>query len=155
MFQPPASQSFGIEETLHSIHFDHRVADGRAGGERHSMPGVLLVEVSGFHIHVEGPLRTAGLDARNSLHLGRCLQVLEIMGLVDEGVIDSQFIEHQPVIFLFFGEEVLEAFRPCGLLLLDGLDEIAVGSPLGTSMFAEQLVIFGDLLQQELFLIVP
>jgi hypothetical protein len=40
------------------------------------MPGVLFVEVTGFHVHVEGPLRAAGLDAGDTFHLGRCFQVL-------------------------------------------------------------------------------
>ena len=97
--------------------------------------------------------RAAGLDAGDALHLGRRLQVLEIMRLVDEDVIDAEFVEHQPVILLVLGEQVLQAFGSGGLLLLDGLDEVAVGS-LGARVFAQQLVVFGDLLAQELLLVV-
>ena len=101
---------------------------GRAGGERHAVPGMLLVQVAGFHVHVEGPLGAAGLDAGDAVHLGRRLQILEIMGLVDEDVIDAEFVEDQPVILLVLGQQVLQAFGPRRLLLLDGLDEIAVGA---------------------------
>ena len=76
------------------------------------------------------------------------------MGLVDEDVIDAEFVEHQPVILLVLGEQVLQPFGSRGLLLLDGLDEVAVGS-LCAGVFAEQLVIFGDLLEEELLLVVP
>ena len=129
MLEPAAFQSLGVEETLHRVHLDHRVGNRRAGGERHPVAGVLLAQVTGFHVDVERPLAAAGLDAGDALHLGRRFQVLEIMRLVDEDVIDPEFIEHQPVILLLLGKQVLQAFRPCGLLLLDGLDEIAVGSP--------------------------
>ena len=116
-------------------------------------PAMLLVEVTGFHVHVEGPLAAAGLDAGDALHLGRRLQVLEVMRLVDEDMIDAEFVEHQPVILLVLGEQVFEAFGSRGLLLLDGLDEVAVGA-LGAGVFAQQLVVFGDLLQEELLLVI-
>ena len=92
------------------------------------MAGVLLVEVAGLHVDVEGPLAAAGLDAGDALHLGRRLQVLEIMRLVDEDVIDAKFVEHQPVILLVLGQQVLQPLLAGGLLLLDGLDEVAVGA---------------------------
>ena len=72
------------------------------------MAGMLLVQVTRLHVHVEGPLAAAGLDAGDALHLGRRLQVLEIMRLVDEDVIDAQFVEDQAVILLVLGEQVLE-----------------------------------------------
>ena len=151
--RPAAPQSLGVEETLHRVHLHHRVGNRRAGGERHAVAGMLLAEVTGLHVHVEGPLAAAGLDAGDAIHLGRRLQVLEIMRLVDEDVIDAEFVEHQPVILLVLGEQVLQAFGSGGLLLLDGLDEVAVGA-LGAGMFAQQLVVFGDLLPQELLLVV-
>ena len=107
---PRLLQSLGVEEALHGVHLDHRVGNRRAGGEGHAVAGVLLVEVTGFHVNVEGSLAAAGLDAGDALHLGRRLQVLEIMGLVDEDVIDAEFIEHQPVVFLVLGKQVFEAF---------------------------------------------
>ena len=128
MLEPAALQPLGVEEALHRVHLDHRVGDRRAGGEGDAVAGVLLAQVAGFHVHVEGPLGAAGLDAGDAVHLGRRLQVLEIMGLVDEDVIDAEFVEDQPVILLVLGEQVLQAFRSRGLLLLDGLDEVAVGS---------------------------
>jgi hypothetical protein len=154
MLQPAAPQPLGVEESLHRVHLDHRVGNRRAGGERHAVAGMLLVEVAGFHVHVEGPLGAAGLDAGDALHLGRRLQVLEIMRLVDEDVIDAEFVEHQPVILLVLGEQVFQAFGPRGLLLLDGLDEVAVGPSPFPGVFAEQLVVFGDLLQEEFLLVV-
>ena len=110
-------------------------------------PGCCSLEVAGLHVQVEGPFAAAGLDAGDAVHLGRRLQVLEIMGLVDEDVIDAEFVEHQPVILLVLGEQVLQPFLARGLLLLDGLDEVAVGTlGVGTGTVAEQLVVFGDLL---------
>ena len=154
MLQTTARKALGVEEPLHRVHLHHRVGNRRAGGERHPVAGVLLVEVTGFHVHVEGSLGAAGLDAGDAVHLGGRLQILEIMRLVDENVIDAEFVEHQPVILLVLGKQVFQAFCSGGLLLLDGLDEIAVGS-LGCRVFAKQLVVFGDLLPEELLLVVP
>jgi hypothetical protein len=58
------------------VHLDHRIADRRAGGESDAVAGVLLVQVTGLHVHVEGAFAAAGLDAGDALHLGRRLQVL-------------------------------------------------------------------------------
>ena len=128
MLQPTAFQSLGIEEFLHGVHFHHRVGDRRAGGESDAVAGVLLAQVAGFHIHVEGAFGTAGLDAGDAIHLGRRLQVLEIMRLIDEDMVNTKFIKNEPVVLLVFGEQVFQAFDSRGLLLLDGLDEIAVGT---------------------------
>jgi hypothetical protein len=54
---------------------------------------MLLIKVSGLHVHVESPFAAAGLDAGNTLHLGGCLQVLEVVGFVDEDVIDAEFVQ--------------------------------------------------------------
>ena len=154
MLQATALEPLGVEESLHRVHFHHGVGDRRPGGERHAVAGMLLAEVTRLHVDVEGPLGAAGLNAGDAVHLGRRLQVLEIMRLVDEDVIDAQFVEHQAVVLLVLGQQVFEAFFPGGLLLLDGLDEIAVGS-LCARMFAEQFVVFGDLLQEKLLLVIP
>ena len=152
-FQPATPQPLGIEESLHGVHLDHRVADGRAGGKRHAVAGMLLAQVACLHVHVEGPLAAAGLDAGDALHLGRRLQVLEVMRLVDEDVIDAELVEDQPVVFLVFGKQVFEPFGPGGFLLLDRLHQIAVGA-LGSGVLNQQLVIFFDLLQEKLLLVV-
>ena len=115
MFQAAGSQSLRVEESLHGVHLDHRVADRRAGGELTPWPGCCSSQVTRLHVHVEGPFAAAGLNAGDTLHLGRRLQVLEVMRLVDEDLIDAKFIEHQPVVFLVLGEQVLEAFRPVRL----------------------------------------
>ena len=133
--RPRLLQTLGVEESLHRVHFHHRVGNRRAGGERHAVAGMLLAQVTRFHVHVEGPLAAAGLDAGDAIHLGRRLQVLEIMGLVDEDVIDAEFVEHQPVILLVLGQQVFQAFASRRLLLLDGLDEVAAGT-FGSGMFA-------------------
>ena len=126
MLQATALEALGVEESLHRVHLDHRVGNRRAGGERHAMAGMLLVEVARLHVHVESPLGAAGLDAGDALHFGRRLQVLEIMRLIDEDVIDAEFVEHQPVILLVLGQQVLQPLASRGLLLLDSLDEVAV-----------------------------
>ena len=125
MLDAAALQPLRVEEALHRVELDHRVGNRRAGGEGHAVAGMLLAQVAGFHVEVEGPLAAAGLDAGDALHLGRRLQVLEIMGLVDEDVIDAQLVEHQPVILLVLGEQVFQPLLAAGLLLLDGLDDVA------------------------------
>src|SRR5205823_3651511 len=115
----------------------------------HAMTWMLLMEETGFHVKIESSLAAAGLDAGNALHLGWRLQVLEVVGLVDEDVIDGQLVKDQSVILFVLGEKVLEAFAAGGLLLLDCLDEIPVGA-LGRCVFAQQLVIFRNLVEQEL-----
>ena len=118
-------------------------------------PGCCSSQVAGFHVEVEGPLAAAGLDAGDALHLGRRLQVLEVMRLVDEEVIDAQLVEHQPVILLVLGQQVFQPLLAAGLLLLDGLDDVAVAARrVGAGGVAEQLVVFGDLLAEELRLVV-
>ena len=118
-------------------------------------PGCCSSQVAGLHVDVEGPLAAAGLDAGDALHLGRRLQVLEIMRLVDEDVIDAEFVEHQPVILLVLGEQVLQPLLAGGLLLLDGLDEVAVGASLRwPAPSRSSCVVFGDLLAEELLLVV-
>ena len=122
---PRLLQPFRVEEALHRVELDHGVGNRRAGGEGDAVAGMLLAQVAGFHVEVEGPLAAAGLDAGDALHLGRRLQVLEIMGLVDEDVIDAQLVEHQPVILLVLGGQLLQPLLAAGLLLLDGLDDVA------------------------------
>ena len=100
--------------------------DRRAGGEGDAVAGVLLVQVAGLHVEVEGPLAAAGLDAGDAVHLGRRLQVLEVVRLVDEDVVDAQLVEDQPVVLLVLGQQVFQLAPRGGLLLLDGLDEVAV-----------------------------
>ena len=126
MVDAAAPQPLGVEEALHGVHLHHRVGNRRAGGERHAVAGVTLVQVAGLHVEVEGALGAAGLDAGDAVHLGRRLQVLEVVGLVDEQVIDAQLVEDQPVVLLVLGQQVLQPFLAFGLLLLDGLDEVAV-----------------------------
>ena len=93
MFDATALQSLRVEESLDRVHLDHRVGNRRAGGKGHAVAGMLLVQVAGFHVQVERPLRAAGLDAGDALHLGRRLQVLEIMRLVDEDMVDPELVK--------------------------------------------------------------
>ena len=74
---PRLFRPVGVEESLHRVHLDHGVGDRRAGGKRHAVARVPLLQVAGFHIKVEGTFAAAGLDAGNPVHLGRCFQVLE------------------------------------------------------------------------------
>ena len=84
------------------------------------------MQVASLHVQVEGPLAAAGLDAGNPFHLGGGLQVLEVLGFVDEYVIDAEFVEHQAVILLVLGEQLFQPLLAAGLLLLDRLDQIRV-----------------------------
>ena len=118
------------------------------------MAGVLPMQIPGLHVHVERALAAAGLDADDAFHLGRRFEVLVVLCLVNEEVIDAQLIEHQPVVFLVLGEQVFQAFFSGGLLLLDGLDQVAVSAGGVTARaVAQQLLILLDLLPEELFLV--
>ena len=74
------------------------------------MAGVLFAQVSGFHVDVERPFGAAGLDARDAVHLGRRFEVLEVVGLVDEQVVDTEFIKDQAVVFLVLGQQGFQTF---------------------------------------------
>jgi len=50
------------------------------------------------------------------------------MGLVDEQVIDAEFVKDQPVVFFVFSEQILKLGLAVGFLLLDRLDDVAVAA---------------------------
>ena len=72
----------------------HQDGNRRAGGEGDAVAGMLLIQVAGFHVEIESPFAAAGLDAGDALHLGRRLQVLEILRLINEDVIDAKLIKY-------------------------------------------------------------
>ena len=134
-FRPSGSRKRCI-----GVELDHGVADRRAGGEGDAVAGVALAEVAGFHEQIEGALAAAGLDAGDALHLGRRLQILEEMRLVDEDVIDAQLVEYQPIVLLVFGQQVFQPLLAAGFLLLDRLDDVAAAvRGIGRGAIAEQL----------------
>ena len=96
------------------------------------------------------------MPATRSILVGR-LQVLEVVGLVDEEVIDAQLVEDQAVVLLVLGEQVLQPLLAVGLLLLDGLDDVAVGARSRRCWRRRRssCVVLGDLLAQEPLLVVP
>jgi len=154
MVDAAAPQSLGIEVFLQGVHLDHRIADRRASGEHDAVAGMAQVEVPCLHREIESTLAAAGLDAGDSFHLGRCLQVLEVVGFVDKQVIDAEFVEHEPVVLLVLGEQLLQALFAFHLLLLDGLDDVAVGTGgIAARAVAKQLFVIPDLLGEELLLV--
>ena len=48
------------------------------------MTGMPLAQIAGLHVDIECPFAAASLDAGNAVHLRGRLQVLEIMGFVNE-----------------------------------------------------------------------
>ena len=56
MLQAPAPEPLGVEESLHRVHFHHRVGNRRPGGEGHAVAGMLFAQVTRLHVHVESPL---------------------------------------------------------------------------------------------------
>ncbi len=78
-----------------------------------------LAQEPGLHVEVERPLRAARLNARDPLHLCRRIKILEIVCFVDEQVVDAQLVEHQAVVLLLLGEQVLEPLVATGFLLLN------------------------------------
>ena len=98
------------------------------------MAGVPVMQIATLQEQVERPLGAAGLNAGDAVHLGRGLQVLEGVGLVDEEVVHPQFVEHEPIVLLVLGEQVLQPRLPRGLLLLElffGLGALFLVEPLG------------------------
>jgi hypothetical protein len=72
------------------------------------------------------------------------------MRFVDKDMIDAQFIEHQPVVFLLLGEQVGEALLTPDFLFFQGFADIAMRIAVrGTGAVAQQLVVLGDLLAQK------
>ena len=51
------------------------------------------------------------------------------MRLVHRQVVDAQLVEHQPVILLVLGQQVLEPRLAVGFLLLNRFDDVAAGAP--------------------------
>jgi hypothetical protein len=76
MLQAPAFEAFGVEVALQRKHLAQAVADRRAGGRGQAVAGMTLVQVAGFHVHVEGALGAAGLDSGDAVHLRRRFKVL-------------------------------------------------------------------------------
>ncbi len=76
MVDATLNQALRVEEALHGVHFYHRVADGRAGGKRHAVAGMLLVQIARLHVEVESLFAAAGLDAGDALHFRCRLQIL-------------------------------------------------------------------------------
>ncbi len=140
---------FRVEVPLERVHLDHGIADRRARGADEAVPGVLLVEVAGLHVEVERPLAAAGGDAGDPLHLGRRLEVLVGLELVDEDLVNPELVEHQPVVFLVAGQQVLEFLLAGGLLFLQIFDDV----PAGRCLVHQQRLVFLDLLAQEPLLV--
>src|SRR3954454_1603809 len=114
------------------------------------MSSVLLVEVTGLHEKVERPLAPGGLNARDPLHLGGGLEVLEIMGLIDKQVVHPELVEDEAIVLLVLGEELLQPLLTPRLLLLDGLDDVPVLAGLvGPGGVFQEFVVLGDLLAEE------
>ncbi len=80
------------------------------------------------------------------------------MGLVNEEMIDPEFVKDETVILFLLRQQVVQAGLTRGRLLFDRLAAIA-GRPGGFGIRARGeavallLVVFGDLLAQEPFLI--
>jgi hypothetical protein len=113
-----APQPLRIEEALHGVKLHERIRDRRAGGKGDTVTRMQFVKVAAFHVKVEGPLRSSDLYPGDPLHFRRGFEVLEVMGFVDEQMVNSKLIEHQPIILLFLGKQVFQAGFPCGLLFL-------------------------------------
>ena len=75
------------------------------------------------------------------------------MGLVDEDVIDAQLVEHQPVVLLVLGEQVLQPLLAAAFCFSMVLMRLRL-APVVAGVLAEQLVVFGDLLAEEPLLVV-
>src|SRR5206468_831205 len=128
MLDAAALEPLGVKESLHCVEFSHAVADGRAGGESKAMAGVLPVQVAGLHEEVKGPLAAAGLNTGNSVHLGRRLQVLKVLRLVDKQAVHGKLVEDQPVVLFLQSGQLSKPLLTGCLLLLDGLDDVPPGT---------------------------
>ena len=118
------------------------------------MPGMLQVQVTSLHVHVERSFAAAGLDAGDAFHLGRRFEVLVVLRLVDEDMVHTDLVEDDPVILLILSQQLLQLFLPARFLLLDSLDEVAMDTgSTGVPTSAEEPLIFLNLLIQKLLLV--
>jgi hypothetical protein len=111
-----------LKEPLHGEHFGHAVGDGRPRGEYDPAASVHSLQVADLQEHVKGALRCRLRQAGDASHFGHIKQILEIMGLVHEQAVHTQFFERQPVVFLVGCRQLLEFALQLLLGSLQGLD---------------------------------
>ena len=101
-------------------------------------PACRSSQIPGLHVEVEGALAAPGLDAGHAVHLGRGLQVLEEVRLVDEEVIDAELVKDEAVVLLVLGQKLLEPLLAVGFLLLDGLDDVPVAATVVAAALSQR-----------------
>ena len=87
-----------LEVFLHGIHFYHRVADRGAGGEAYAPASGELIQIADLHIQVAGLLGLRLADAAHVTHFCERSQILVIMRLVDEELINAEFLKSHDII---------------------------------------------------------
>ena len=157
MVDAPTRQALRVEVALFSVHLHHRVADRRAGGKGDSVAWMVFMEIAALHVQVESAFTSGGLNSGYPFHFGGSFEVFETHVLfTNDEVIDGQVVEHKAIILFVLGKQVFQLRLACGLLLLDGFDQVPLGSCRTlTRVVDKERVVLLDLFLQEPLLVVP
>jgi len=104
------------EITEDGVHLGHGVGNRRRCCEDDAAAGQ-LADVAGLHEHVEGAVAVAVREAGDAAHLCRVEEILVQVCLIDEELIDTEFLKGQRVVLVFavgallqFGHQTLFGF---------------------------------------------
>ena len=108
MLERIAAQRLHLQVALHREHLGHRVRDRRAGGEDDTAAFVPRLDVLNLEEKIEGALGCGLRQTGNACHFRDVEQILELVRLIDEEPVDSEFLECERVVFLLIGRERFE-----------------------------------------------
>jgi len=91
-------QFVGLHEPLQRIHLAERVGDGRARRQDQFAPGIDVGKVSALDEQIPCPLRAGGIDALEVAQIGRESEFAELLGLVDQNLVDADLADMNEVI---------------------------------------------------------
>ena len=124
-------QKVRAEIAEHGVHLGHGVRDRRAGGEDDAAAAGDFADVAGLHVHVEGAVAVGVRQARDAVHFRRVEQVLIEVGLVDEDLVNAEFLEGDRVVFALAVGALLELGGEALLGFFQFLDDAAIVALLG------------------------
>ncbi len=91
-------QRLDAEEALHREHFAERVGDRGARGQHQRTAGVLGFNEAGLDVEVPRPLRARRIDPLQARHVGGKGELAELLGLVDDDLIDTELGNGQKIV---------------------------------------------------------
>ena len=94
--------------------------DRRSRGLGERPARVLLVDEASFDVEVPGALRALRIDALQVDAVGGEGELAELLGLVDDDLVDADFLDRDHVV-----AAVIDAFEPFGKPFFDRFDALA------------------------------